>query len=108
VQEAGVILDTEEATAQNREVPNDVEHRKLVFMSRGIYLLLPVWKSFLGGAVECATGCVAFAELDDHGGSQRDLLDAIGSVPVDTAVHELDLRSSQSLVILGVVSMLWT
>jgi len=69
-------------------------------MSRGIYLLLPVRKSLLGGAVECATGCVTFAQLDNHGSSQRDLLDAIGSVPVDTAVHELDLRSSQSLVIL--------
>ena len=76
-------------------------------MSRGIRLLLLVRQSFLGSAVECATGCVTFAELDDHGGSQRDLLDAIGSVPVDTAVHELDLRSSQSLVILGVVPMLW-
>ena len=71
-----------------------MEHGKLVFMSRGIYLLLPVWESFLGGAVECAAGCVTFAELDDHGGSQRDLLDAIGGVPVDTAVHELDLCSS--------------
>ena len=84
-----------------------MEHRKLVFMSSSIYLLLPVWKSLLGGAVEYATGCITFAQLDDHGGSQRDLLDAIGSVPVDAAVHELDLRSSQSPVILRVVSSLW-
>jgi hypothetical protein len=28
-------------------------------------------------------------------------------VPVDTAVHELNLRSSHCLVILGVVSILW-
>lgn len=76
-------------------------------MSRGIYLLLPVWKSLLGGAVLCAAGCVTFAQLDNHGGPQRDLLDSIGTVPVDSAVHELDLCSSQSLVILGVVSMLW-
>lgn len=84
-----------------------MEHRKLVFMSRGIRLLLLVRQSFLGSAVDCATGCVTFAQLDNHSSSQRDLLDAIGSVPVDTAVHELNLRSSHCLVILGVVSILW-